>query len=178
MKKLLLSTAAIAVMTLSAGAEAAEQTGTANAVVATPISIGTISNMEFGKFAIDSDANINATVSTISGDNDKVQQLGTAAAATVTVSGEATASYTLLMKDVYAGNAVNQVTLGNGTSTMPAALKIVGSTPDAGTGGYAFTLAAGGSDALTIDGTISGLSANQDSSALYTGTYTVTVTYP
>lgn len=172
MKKLLLSTAAIAVMGLSAGVAYAvptlnSVTATADATVAAPVLIEQTVGLNFGTFAIYNDAVNNASITTDGSGDNKVQVLGGQLDAEFDVIGEGNASYTLALTDTGVAGS-DKVTLTNAGNTMTADL--------ATTGGLVRNLTAG-ADSITVVGTISGLSGGQ-ASGLYQGTYTATVTYP
>ena len=175
MKKLLLSTAVVAVLAFSASAAQAQITnvavGTADAEVAAPVTVSQATGLDFGIFAINADATdwtVGSGSTTVTSAN--VQQLSTSIEdASFNVSGEAGASYTFAMLDGTAGTGLaDEVTLtedGPGTATLVASLTATG-----------VTNLTGGIDVVTVAGEIG--STGQTASGSYYGEYQVTVTYP
>ena len=176
MKKLLLSTAIAAVMVLSASAsQAATETGTAEAIVATPIVVTSGPNMNFGTFAIDADAT-NATVHTNGDVASEAQQLTTPSNGYFDITGEDGATYHVAVADTYDDFSTNEVTLRlNGTATIATKIMTATLTPSLVNGTeYTFD---GSTVEMTVTGVIAGLTATKAAGS-YSGTYNVSVTYP
>ncbi len=159
MKKLLLSTAAIAVMGLSAGTANADAiTADALATVAGPVTVSQTTALDFGSFAINGAGTVGTPSSGTPGysvNTPAIPGPGFALAAVFTVGGEAGETYTVALTGPF--------TVTDGTDTMTY-------IPEAPVGSQAVN--DGGFDVeavLTIAGT--------EGQGAYTGTYAVTVTY-
>jgi len=165
MKKLLLSTAAIAVMGLSAGAAHAvgstdSATATASATVVEPIEIANDGNMSFGAFTLVDNASEGSvtTANVYSNTIEVPNPSADPAPAQFIVTGQAGFAYNLTVPTI--------VTLEGPTAAdnMDAALSATG-----------YEDLSGGSDTIVVAGTL-GVAAAQAPGS-YLGTMTVTVEY-
>lgn len=170
MKKLFILSS-LSLLVLGSAAYAASGSGTANVRIVTPISITPALSLEFGNVAAGTAADT-VTVSTggtrtKGGAVNGVTLLSggtTARAGTFTVAGEPNAAYTI--------SAISGINLTGGTPNIAATFTALSTSTSSATAG---TLTAGGSDTITVGGTIN-VAANQPA-ANYTGTYSVVVNY-
>lgn len=159
MKKLLLSTAAIAAMGMFAGSAQAANFDTADATaqVVAPITVTAATNMTFGNIALIIPGQP-GTVYTNGDTPSNVTVSGTPAAATFTVAYDSTFNYGLTVTNT---NLSDQNTVDSNETGIPMVLTV--STTDNRLG------------AVTVDGTLV-VNADQDADA-YAGSITVTANY-
>lgn len=142
-------------------AQAASTTGTANAKVVTPISISAGAALEFGSFAAGATPGTITQSGVTTGGVTAVSSGATRSAGTFSVTGQASTAYTFTLPATVTLN-------GPSASTMTANLSLSSGTASR-------TLSAGGTETVSINGTLS-VAASQLAGD-YTGTYTVTTVY-
>ena len=167
MKKLLLSTAVVAILAFSGTAQAASDTATATATVVEVMGCTKGVDMLFGSFALD-DNTSTGTVDTagVAGDSNVFRTSGTTVqAATFDVTGAASETYTISV------SAVNLTGSGDTMTLTPAAsaASVSGTVTNP-------TLSTSGTDVITVNGVLT-VNAGQAAAADYTGSVTVIVNY-